>query len=138
MTDLNETVTKEINDMFDSLISAKEPLRKQFDKIFDEYLDSVFNKFSSHLEDEAPYHFKSWVTRTCDEIIERLLAGDIEWVKDKAIISGHYDWGRIRDVRLAILKAANGEIENTVIRDLQFEVERLKEDVRLANRREYY
>lgn len=137
MLEVNSEITKEVDDMVTSLEKAKTELDKKFRSIMEEFVSSAFENFYNVIEFDTRYNFDHWIRRTCNDIVMGLLSGDTKWLKHQAIIS-EYSWDKLRAVRLAILKAAQGEIENSVILSLQKDVERLeKENQNLRRSRNY-
>ncbi len=127
MTELNEQISKELDDMVKSLEYGKELFRDKFKDLFEEFVRESYENFYSIIEGDTRYNFDRWIRETCDDIIMGLLSGDTQWLKQKAIIS-EYSWDKIQKIRLAIWEAAGGEIANSTIHALQKEVEELKKD----------
>lgn len=127
MTEISENIVQEVDSMVKALESAKQDFHKKFKDIFDDYVDAAFTNFYNTIECDTRYSFERWIRQTCDEIIMGLLAGNTRWLKEQSIIS-EYSWEKLIKVRLAILKANGGEIENSTINSLQKEIEELKRE----------
>ena len=130
MTKLNPEISKELESMVDSLESAKDELRTKFNNIFNEFTSAAFDNFYSIIESDTRYNFSYWVRKTCDEIIEGLISGDLKYIAHANLISD-YDWEKLRKMRLAIWETAGGEIANATIASLLKENEALKKEVEL-------
>jgi hypothetical protein len=126
MMEVSQEITNEVDCMILALEKAKINLEKKFKSIHDEFIDEAFQNFHNEIEDNQRYIFERWIRQTCNSIIEGLLAGDTKWLKQQSIIS-EYHWDEIKKIRMAILKANGGEIENVVILSQQREIETLKE-----------
>jgi hypothetical protein len=127
MTEINESIRNEIDDMCKSLESAKEQFDLKFKNLFEDYLDQAFRNFYDTIEFDTRYNFERWIRNTADEIIIGLLAGETKWLKHQNIISD-YDWIKIQQVRMAILKANGDEIANSTINALLKENAELKRE----------
>ena len=139
MIELKPEIVKEVEDMVSSLESSKDYLHKKFTSIFEDFIEKAFYDFYYVIESDTKYNFESWIRRTCDEIVEGLIAGDMKYIKHARLVSD-YDWEKLRKMRLAIWKEAGAEIANSTISILLKENEELKK--RLENeikrsRREY-
>ena len=128
MTKLNPEISKELESMVDSLESAKDELRTKFNNIFNEFTSAAFDNFYSIIESDTRYNFSYWVRKTCDEIIEGLISGDLKYIAHANLISD-YDWEKLRKMRLAIWETAGGEIANSTIASLLKENEVLKKEL---------
>lgn len=122
-------ITKEIEDMFNCIEGAKNELAKKFTSLMEEFTDTALQRFQDNIECNERYNYDRWIRDTCNSIVEGLLAGDTKWLKQQRIIS-EYTWEKLDAVRIAILKANGPEIENSVIKSQQEEIERLKKDVK--------
>lgn len=129
MTQLNESIKKEINDMCLSLDKSKDLLNKKFKSIMEEFVNTSIDNFFYYLETDLEYGVDQWIRQTCDDIIVGLLSGDTKWLKHQNIIS-EYDWPKIDSVRQAIWKSAGGEIANSTIAALNKRVEQLEKDIK--------
>jgi hypothetical protein len=127
MTELNETVRTEIDDMFSSLEKSKNSIEKQFKNLLEDFISQSWNNFDYYLTTDARYNYESWIRKTCNDIVESLLSGETEWLKDQRIIS-EYGWEKLRKIRLKIWKEAGGEIANSTIAALLKENEELKRE----------
>ncbi|HLX55331.1 MAG TPA: hypothetical protein VKR58_15410 [Aquella sp.] len=129
MIELKPEITKELNDMVNSLESAKEELNAKFNSVLEEYTSKAFENFYNIIEYDTRYNFERWIRSTCDNIIEGLLAGDMKYVEHANLFSD-YDWEKLRKMRIAIWEVAGGELANATIASLLRENEKLKEEVK--------
>ena len=127
--ELAPEITKEIDDMFDCIEGAKNELAKKFTSLMEEFTDTALQRFQDNIECNERYNYDRWIRDTCNSIVEGLLSGDTKWLREQRIIS-EYSWEKLQDVRMAILKASGVEIEASVIKSQQEEIERLKKDVK--------
>lgn len=129
MTELNENIKNELNDLFSSMEKSSSDIEKKFKSLLEDFIQQSWNNFDEYLQNDARYGYERWIRQTCNEIIEGLLSGETKWLKNQNIIS-EYNWEKIQKIRLKIWETAGGEIANSTIKALQDEVERLKKDVK--------
>jgi hypothetical protein len=109
---------------------STEVLKNLSDKLYDN-MHEVFNEwFSYNLRD----NFMLRVAYEVNHILRELLNGNLEVIKNINLISD-YTFDNLHEIRLGIWKAAGQDIEGSIVREQQKQIDELKKRVENAERR---
>lgn len=99
--------------------------------VLDAVRDKVWGAFRDWLLLDTEYNIQGAMTRMVEDSVKALIGGD-RWANVKYISPEGY---RTEKVRETLAKLYSDEIKDGRIRDLEIEVERLKENLRIAEGR---
>ena len=101
-----------------------EDLQKASNTIYENMMESLESWFSDHISE----NFKLQVAHEVRYLMRNLLSGNLEVIKDICLLSD-YTFDNLHEIRLAIWRAAGQDVEGSIIRQQQKQIDELTKEL---------
>ena len=137
MTDhyhLDKDHSDAVEKIITSIMAAKDNVRETIVTALEGFTGNAADAFIDSIECDMQYNIESMIRERTRRIVDGLLSGDMEYIKDHSILSD-YDYDLLRKIRLAIYEAAGDEVLRAGLADLTKKVNHLENNLRIAHSR---
>ncbi len=129
LTESQEKAVEVLTESFDRLTeNMKEPIKK--------FTESINDRLVFYIEDYLSENIKYIIRESINDNLLALLSGDMQSLKRMAVIS-EYNWTAIDDVRMKIWQECAPDIEKSLIKKLESDIERLKDRIKYYDKEGY-
>ncbi|MGY3359788.1 acylphosphatase [Bradyrhizobium sp. GM0.4] len=126
----NYFAAREVAEKFMEKFEA-EHFKPVIKKVADELYSQMQECLENYLLSDVESNIQGTIWRQIDDSVEAILSGK-EWALKKYLLGERYDHGQIRE---AVAKVVPKQLQDARVKDLEAEVERLKEQVRIFHSR---